>query len=406
MKKIKIIVATLLLPFLFSLKAHADALPSMSGDRVLDVSKYNGNVNWKQVKQDKKIKTRLAIVRVQHGPKIVDEYQKIHANGLSNAGIPFGTYAFSEFKSVSDARNQAKMFYKLSDKRTKFYVLDDEKHMGKGKEQSYINAWLSQMRKLTNKKLVFYSYRNYISEHNIKYSEFDGLWLACYQGGSLYYNPDLWQYAPTAKVKGLPGKSTVDISYMRHASTVMSWLQPYTKVKFSNLNKHAVVTRNDYNIWQHVPNSSAKIRSTGVTSKYSRRDLTVVQKGKRIDNRAVYYKIAYNHRNIGWVNKNSIRLVAYKKVSCLRPKQSKGYPKKTNHTIRLYNHVPESTFQAKTVARRLNKNDILSFDLVGVRSDNTRWIRIKKAGTKHRFWVSENAIKYGSFKPVLKKVNK
>ena len=92
-EKIKIIVAALLLPFLFSLKAHADALPSMSGDRVLDVSKYNGNINWKQVKQDKKIKTKFAIIRVQSGSRIVDEYRNQNARGLSAAKIPFGSYA-------------------------------------------------------------------------------------------------------------------------------------------------------------------------------------------------------------------------------------------------------------------------------------------------------------------------
>ncbi|KRO25992.1 glycosyl hydrolase family 25 [Pediococcus argentinicus] len=393
----------MLLPFLFSLKAHADALPSMSGDRVLDVSKYNGNVNWKQVKQDKKIKTRLAIVRVQHGPKIIDEYQKIHANGLSNAGIPFGTYAFSEFKSVSDARNQAKMFYKLSDKRTKFYVLDDEKHMGKGKEQSYINAWLSQMRKLTNKKLVFYSYRNFISEHNIKYSGFDGLWLACYQGGSLYYNPDLWQYAPTAKVKGLPGKSTVDISYMRHASTVMSWLQPYTKVKYRTLKSSAIVARKNYDIWQHVPNSSPKIKSVSSTHKYASKDLSIGQTGMRLDNGVVYYKITYKHNNIGWVNKNAIKLVTYKKVSYSKPKQYKGHPKKTSRDIKLYNHVPESSFNAEEVSKGLSKKDKLSVDLVGVRSDKSRWIRVKKSGSKYKYWISESVIKYDQLKSVSKR---
>ncbi|WP_353989741.1 GH25 family lysozyme [Pediococcus argentinicus] len=404
MKKIKIIVAALVLPFLFSLKAHADALPSESGDRVLDVSTYNGNINWKRVKQNKKMNTKFAIVRVQHGKHIIDQYQKKNADGLSANKIPFGTYAYSMFSSVADAKSQAKMFYKLSDKRTKFYVLDDEQHI-KGNEQSYINAWLAQMRKLTNKKLVFYTYQSYIPSYHINYSGFDGLWMARYSSGNLGYNPDLWQFSPYIyKNKGLPNGVTADISYMRHLSTVMSWLKPYTKVTYAKVNAKASIKKNNYKIWAHVPNSQAKIKSVGMTNTYVKRAIKVVQKGTRVDNKADYYKISYKGKNIGWVNKSALKVITYQKVTYARPKEYQGYVKKTDKNLKLYNHVPGTSASAKVVAKGVNKKDLLFFDVSAVRADKTKWIRIKKADIKGKFWIPKKDVRYDPLRPVNESV--
>lgn len=408
-EKIKIIVAALLLPFLFSLKAHADALPSMSGDRVLDVSKYNGNINWKQVKQDKKIKTKFAIIRVQSGSRIVDEYRNQNARGLSAAKIPFGSYAYSELTSVSEAQYEARRFYSLSDKRTKFYVLDDESHIGKAKEQTYINAWLAQMRKLTKKKVIFYSYRNYIRDHKIKYSSFDGLWEACIHPWDLYYNPDLWQYSFKAKASGLAPWTTADISYMRHPSVVMSWLKPYTKIKYTKANSHAVVKQTNYKIWTH--DAQPGIKSVGTTSRYALNDIKVVQKGTRADNKVGYYKIAINGKNIGWVNKTAIKLVTYQKATYSKAKSTKGWVKQPNLKVKLYNHVPKTSFSAKAISdwnqAGLGKDQQVKVSSKATRADKTKWLRIQKVGSKTRFWVPENTINFvNPVKPVTKTATK
>lgn len=210
--------------------------------------------------------------------------------------------------------------------------------------------------------------------------------MARYSSGNLGYNPDLWQFSPYIyKNKGLPNGVTADISYMRHPSTVMSWLKPYTKVTYAKVNTKTSIKKNNYKIWAHVPNSQAKIKSVGMTNTYVKRAIKVVQKGTRVDNKADYYKISYKGKNIGWVNKSALKVITYQKVTYARPKEYQGYVKKTDKNLKLYNHVPGTSASAKVVAKGVNKKDLLFFDVSAVRADKTKWIRIKKADIKGKF---------------------
>lgn len=133
---------------------------SAAKTKIADVSQYQGNINWS--KASKQLK--FAIIRVQHGDTgdadfRIDTHKNINANGAYKYKVPFGQYGYAEFSSVADAKREAKDFYKRSSSKARFYVLDNEHRKGKGSEQSYVNAWLAQMRKLTNKPLVYYSYQ-------------------------------------------------------------------------------------------------------------------------------------------------------------------------------------------------------------------------------------------------------
>lgn len=164
--------------------------------------------------------------------------------------MPFGQYGYAEFSSVADAKKEARDFYKRSNAGARFYVLDNEHRKGKGSEQSYVNAWLSQMRKLTNKPLIYYSYDNYVAVHKINYSKFDGSWIANYSKKPTA-SADLWQYTSTGRVSGISGN--VDLSKTLNSSVVNSWFKAgsadtakptyYTAVPAS---KKVTITRNIY----------------------------------------------------------------------------------------------------------------------------------------------------------------
>ncbi|GAF37202.1 GH25 family lysozyme [Lentilactobacillus farraginis] len=224
---------------------------SASKTKIADVSQYQGNINWS--KASKVLK--YAIIRVQHGDTgdadfRIDSKRNVNAAGAKKYGVPFGQYGYAEFSSVADAKKEARDFYKRSNAGARFYVLDNEHRKGKGSEQSYVNAWLSQMRKLTNKPLIYYSYDNYVAVHKINYSKFDGSWIANYSKKPTA-SADLWQYTSTGRVSGISGN--VDLSKTLNSSVVNSWFKAgsadtakptyYTAVPAS---KKVTITRNIY----------------------------------------------------------------------------------------------------------------------------------------------------------------
>lgn len=196
---------------------------SASKTKIADVSQYQGNINWSKASKDLK----FAIIRVQHGDTgdadfRIDTKKDINANGAYKYKVPFGQYGYAEFSSVADAKKEAKDFYKRSSSKTRFYVLDNEHRKGKGSEQSYVNAWLSTMRKLTNKPIVYYSYQSYVHTYKINYSKFDGSWIANYSQKP-DVSTDLWQYTSKGRLSGITGN--VDLSKIVDSKTVNSWLK-------------------------------------------------------------------------------------------------------------------------------------------------------------------------------------
>ena len=128
----------------------------------------------------------MVIIRVKHGNPgdsdyAIDTKRNTNANGAYKYNVPFGQYDFAEFDSVADAKADAKQFI-VSSKNAKFYVLDNESVSQALRVRNKLtNAWLTTMRSLTNKPIVYYSYQNFVSVHSINYSKFDGSWIANYQ---------------------------------------------------------------------------------------------------------------------------------------------------------------------------------------------------------------------------------
>lgn len=176
--------------FLCTQLASADTLP------VYDMSEWQGQKTEQQFKNVKSEVSGL-IIRQQYGSNYIDKYASYNTSMADKVGVPYGQYAYARFISADDARQEAKDFYNRSDKNSKFYVLDFEENTVKyGTTQEAVQAWLNEMKSLTDKHVVFYSYRNFADQYvgQTLINKFDGYWLAAYQGA--WPNPrnyDLWQ---------------------------------------------------------------------------------------------------------------------------------------------------------------------------------------------------------------------
>lgn len=71
----------------------------------IDVSKWNGNINWGKVKA---AGIDFAIIRAGHGQSTIDAYFRKNADACKRLGIPFGVYWFSYALNAEMARNEAR----------------------------------------------------------------------------------------------------------------------------------------------------------------------------------------------------------------------------------------------------------------------------------------------------------
>ncbi|GEO69550.1 GH25 family lysozyme [Levilactobacillus acidifarinae] len=168
--------------------AHASSLA------VPDISEWQGKLPAGQV-ANLKNQVSFVINRRQYGAGYQDKDATNNTNLYTQYGIPFGEYDYARFTSAASAKREAQTFYARSNKNAQFYVLDfEENDVTAGSPNSAVQAWLNEMRSLTNKHVIFYSYQSFATTYaNTARQNFDAQWIANYS-----YQPTipmaLWQY--------------------------------------------------------------------------------------------------------------------------------------------------------------------------------------------------------------------
>lgn len=184
-------------------KASAAKLP------VLDLSEWQGTITQAQAK---KLKSEVqgVILRVQYGSNYKDKTFAQNAATLKKAGVKFGVYTFSQYVNAADAKVEAKDFYNRAKSYSpSFYVNDaEELTTTSGSYAAATKAWAEQMKKLTKKPLVLYSYRSFYNSYIKSKSGYNKFWLAAYQSSTpTPKDYQLWQYTDARYSLSL-GKST------------------------------------------------------------------------------------------------------------------------------------------------------------------------------------------------------
>ncbi|MFC6274004.1 GH25 family lysozyme [Levilactobacillus tangyuanensis] len=168
--------------------AHASTLA------IPDISEWQGKLTDSQV-SNLKSQVSFVINRRQYGSSYTDLYAANNTALYVKHGIPFGEYDYARFTSAASAKTEAKDFYNRSNKNAKFYVLDfEENDVSSGTTNAAVKAWYDEMRSLTNKNLVFYSYQSFATSYaNTARQNFDAQWIANYSTTpTISYA--LWQY--------------------------------------------------------------------------------------------------------------------------------------------------------------------------------------------------------------------
>ncbi|MDS3994837.1 GH25 family lysozyme [Staphylococcus capitis] len=184
-----------------------------TGERVLDISEWQGNLTDAQVKKLKK-NYDFIIIRGQYGSEYVDQCLEHNSALLDKNNMKFGVYSYSMYENADDARYEARTLYNRAPKAS-FYINDyEQSSVTSGDENTATQAWANQMRQLAgNKKILFYSYENFMVNHVANaVSSYDGYWLASYQAEEPTREKVLWQYTDSYYSPDLD--QNVDANYL------------------------------------------------------------------------------------------------------------------------------------------------------------------------------------------------
>ena len=168
-----------------------------------DISEWQGRLSASQV-ANLKNQVSFVINRRQYGSGYQDKYATNNTSLYVKYGIPFGEYDYARFTSAASAKREAQDFYDRSNKDAQFYVLDfEENDVTSGSTNAAVKAWYNEMRSLTGKHLVFYSYQSFATSYaNSARQSFDAQWIANYS-----YTPTisfaLWQYTDSHYLSAL-----------------------------------------------------------------------------------------------------------------------------------------------------------------------------------------------------------
>ena len=193
----------------------------------IDVSKYQGTIDWEKVKASG---VQFAILRAGYGMyenQIDPTFEKNYSE-CKRVGIPVATYWYTYATSTEQARKETEVYLKaLKGKSTELpNFLDMEyepsiKSLSKQLRTDICKAFMEEIKKSGYKTGLYCSYdwiKNWLYEKQL--TNYDK-WIAQYSNSCSYTGSDLsiWQYTSTGKVDGINGNVDLDYCYKNYIST-------------------------------------------------------------------------------------------------------------------------------------------------------------------------------------------
>lgn len=196
-----------------------------SGTFGIDVSKWNGTIDWKAVKNSG---VSYVIIRCGYrgsstGALIEDPKFVTNIKGATAAGIKVGVYFFSQAVNKNEAVEEASMVLELIKKYTISYpvFLDVEASGGradnidKTTRTEVIKAFCETIQN-SGYTAGVYANKSWLTS-KIDASQLGRykIWLAQYASTPTYTGRyDMWQYKSTGKVSGISGDVDLNLSYL------------------------------------------------------------------------------------------------------------------------------------------------------------------------------------------------
>lgn len=194
----------------------------------VDVSKWDGNINWKKARADG---IRFAIIRIGYsslssGNHHKDPWYESNIRRAKAAGVKVGVYYFSQAATTAEAESEADYTLKLlGNTKLDFPVVFDSEDMPGGhlrcsslsrtEYTAIVRAYCDRIQAAGRTPMVYSNlngWTNYF--HNDQLTSRYSVWFARYNTHTGYSGPyDIWQYSSSGHVEGIPGSCDVDFYY-------------------------------------------------------------------------------------------------------------------------------------------------------------------------------------------------
>ena len=202
------------------------SLSQSSGSRGIDVSKYQGNIDWGAVASSG---ISFAIIRAGYrgastGALIEDPYFKKNIAGATRAGIKVGVYFFTQAISEAEAVEEASMALSLvSGYKVTYPIFIDTENASNGRANgldvntrtAVVKAFCQTIQNGGYKAGVYASKNWYNTKLNASALNGYCIWVAQYNTSCTYSGKhDMWQYTSKGSVSGIKGNVDMNISYL------------------------------------------------------------------------------------------------------------------------------------------------------------------------------------------------
>lgn len=206
-----------------------DYLTCLSAPSVLgiDVSRYQGNIDWQKVKQ---AGVEFVIIRAagrgygNSGQLYEDSIAQENYRGAIAAGLKVGAYIFSQAISEEEAREEARYLLEITrDWQLEMPLVfdweclaEDYRTMGVDARRltDYTLAFCQEIEAAGRTPMIYYNPdQSYKQMYLEELSEYD-LWLAMYQDTLEYpYEVSFWQYTNEGSVPGISGNVDINLYF-------------------------------------------------------------------------------------------------------------------------------------------------------------------------------------------------
>lgn len=186
----------------------------------VDVSKYQGSIDWAKVKEDG---IRFAILRVGSSSNngiYIDPYFEENYLGCIANGIAVGAYMFTYADTESEQNEEILKFLPaLEGKTFRYPIFVDVEYSGLATlGATQLSSLIKRYMDILDQKGFtpgWYSYTNFINSYIDKDMLKDyPLWVADYRSALGYSGPyDIWQYTSSGTVNGINGNVDMNRDY-------------------------------------------------------------------------------------------------------------------------------------------------------------------------------------------------
>lgn len=199
----------------------------------IDVSRWQGNIDWEKVKNDGVEFAMLGIGRYRDGVGIPDTMFKHNIENALKQGIKVGVYLYSEALTVEEAQAEAQFVlqqidgYKIS-YPIAFDIEDASQRALTNKQRTDITIAFLEIIEAAGYYPMIYASENWLNESMdlTRLTQYDK-WVARWASSVSFTPLSMWQYSSTGKVDGISTAVDLDYSYKDYSKIIT----PRTKAK-------------------------------------------------------------------------------------------------------------------------------------------------------------------------------